>query len=178
MRPDDLEDAVDRALKQLPGPRAPRTLVPRVMAAIETERARTSSARSAFAKASAGSRRSSPLGSSAAYVGGPWLTWPLAWQVASVAALVVLGVGIARLWPDAQSAVLQSTPRGFADVTSFVMDVASKVSAVANVTRIVWHGLVEPLVGYLLVLVLVMCAACATFGAALGRVALGGVSQT
>jgi hypothetical protein len=153
MLPDDLEDVVDRALKQLPGPRAPRTLMPRVMAAIETERARTSSAR-------------------------PWLAWPLAWQVASVTALIVLGVGMARLWPGALSVVQQSTPPVFADVTSFVVDVARKASAAANVTRIVWHALVEPLVGYLLVLVLVMCAACATFGAALGRVALGGVSQT
>ncbi len=153
MLPGDLEDVVDRALKQLPGPRAPRTLVPRVMAAIETERARTSSAR-------------------------PWLAWPFAWQVASVAALIVLGVEIARLWPEAQSAVQQSTPTVVADVASFVGDVASKASAVANVTSIVWHALVQPLVGYLLVLVLVMCAACATFGAALGRVALGGVSQT
>ena len=153
MLPGDLEDLVDRALKQLPGPRAPRTLVPRVMAAIETERARSSSAR-------------------------PWLAWPLAWQVASVAALIVLGVEIARLWPEAQSAVQQSTPTVVANVASFVADVASKASAAANVTRIVWHALVQPLVGYLLVLVLVMCAACATFGAALGRVALGGVSQT
>lgn len=153
MLPGDLEDVVDRALKQLPEPRAPRTLVPRVMAAIETERARKSSAR-------------------------PWLAWPLAWQLASVAALIVLGVEGARLWPEAQSAVQQSTPTVIADVASFVADVASKASAVANVTRIVWHALVQPLVGYLLVLVLVMCAACATFGAALGRVALGGVSQT
>lgn len=153
MLPGDLEDVVDRALKQLPDPRAPRTLVPGVMAAIETERARTSSAR-------------------------PWLAWPLAWKVASVAALIVLGVGIARLWPEAQTAVQQSTPTVVADVVSFVADIANKASAAANVTRIVWHALVQPLVGYLLVLVLVMCAACATFGAALGRVALGGVSQT
>jgi hypothetical protein len=153
MLPDDLEDVVDRALKRLPGPRAPRTLVPRVMAAIEAERVRTSSAR-------------------------PWLSWPLAWQVASVTVLIVLGVGIARLWPGAQSVVQQSVSPVLSDVTTVVVDVASKASAVATVTRIVWRALVQPLVGYLLVLVLVMCAACATFGAALGRVALGGVSQT
>jgi len=153
MRPDDLEVVVDRALKQLPGPRAPRTLLPRVMAAIETQKVRPSSAR-------------------------PWLSWPLAWQVASVAAFIVLGVGIARLWPGAQSVVQQSASPAVSSIATFVVEAASKASAVANVVRIVWHALLEPLVGYVLVLVLVMCAACATFGAALGRVALGGVSQT
>jgi hypothetical protein len=74
--------------------------------------------------------------------------------------------------------VLQSTPPLFADAATFVVDAGNTAAAAANVTRIVWHGLVQPLVGYLLVLILVMCAACATFGAALGRVALGGVSQT
>lgn len=163
MHPDDLEGVVDRALKQLPRPSAPRTLMPRVMAAIETRTVRTSSARSAFAKAC---------------VGGPWLSWPLAWQVASVTVLVVLGVGIAGLWPGAQAVVQQSVSPVFTDVTTVVVDAARKASAVATVTRVVWNAFVQPLVGYVLVLVLVMCAACATFGAALGRVALGGVSQT
>ena len=155
MHPGDLEDVVDRALKQLPEPRAPRTLVPRVMAAIEARAAPGQRARGH------GSRGRSP------------------WQLASVAALIVLGVGVcARSGRRRSRPVQQSTPPVVADVTPFVADAASKASAVANVTRIVWHALVQPLVGYLLVLVLVMCAACATFGAALGRVALGGVSQT
>ncbi len=153
MLPDDLEDVVDRALKQLPAPRAPRTLLPRVMAAVEAQNVRTKST-------------------------WPWLSWPLAWQLASVTALIVFGVGIARLWPGTLSVVQQSTPSVLADVTTLMVDAASKAAAVANVTRIVWHAFVQPLVGYVLVLVLVMCAACATFGAALGRVALGEVSQT
>jgi hypothetical protein len=153
MLPDDLEDVVDRALRQLPAPRAPRTLLPRVMAAVEAQTVRTTSTR-------------------------PWLSWPLAWQLASVTALIVFGVGIARLWPDTLLVVQQSTPSVLADVTTLMADAVSKAAAVANVTRIVWHAFVEPLVGYVLVLVLVMCVACATFGAALGRVALGEVSQT
>jgi hypothetical protein len=153
MLPDDLEDVVDRALKQLPTPRAPRTLVPRVMAAIETGRVRRSRAR-------------------------PWLSWPLAWQVASMAVLVVLAVGIARLWPGAQAVVQQTTSPVLADVSTFVAEIASKASTAASVTRVIWNALVQPLVAYVLVLVLVMCAACAAFGAALGRVVLGGVPQT
>ncbi len=63
-------------------------------------------------------------------------------------------------------------------VTAFAAEAVSTAATVASVTRIVWHALVQPFVGYLLVLILVMCAACATFGAALGRVVLGGVPQT
>jgi hypothetical protein len=153
MLPDDLEDVVDRALKQLPAPRAPSTLVPRVMAAIETGRVRRSRAR-------------------------PWLSWPLAWQVASLAVIVVLAVGIARLWPGVQTVVQQTTSPVLGDVSTFLAGLASKASTAASVTRVIWNALVQPLVAYVLVLVLVMCAACAAFGAALGRVVLGGVPQT
>ena len=153
MLPDDLEDVVDRALKGLPAPRAPRTLVPRVMAAVEAGRARKPRAR-------------------------PWLAWPLAWQAASLAALVVLTVGIARLWPGAQAVVQQTTSPVLADVSTVVAEIASKASTAASVTRIIWNAIVQPLVAYVLVLVLVMCAACGAFGAALGRVVLGGVPQT
>jgi hypothetical protein len=157
MRPDDSEDVVDRALKRLPAPRAPQTLMPRVMAAIDARREQGSRAR-------------------------PWLVWPLAWQIASVTILIALGVGMARLWPHAPSIVPQATATlvggTLTEVSTFVSEAVSKASTVMNVIRIVWHALVQPLVAYVLVLVLVMCAACATFGAALGRVVLGGVPQT
>jgi len=157
MPPGDLEDLVDRALRQLPAPRAPQTLMPRVMAAIDAKRVPASRAR-------------------------PWLDWPLAWQVASVTILIAVGLGIARLWPHAPSVVPQATAAlvggALAEVSTFVAEATSRASTVVSVTRIVWHALVQPLVVYLLVLVLVMCAACATFGAALGRVVLGGVPQT
>lgn len=149
----DLEDAVDRALRQLPAPRAPATLVPRVMAAIEAERVRTSRAR-------------------------PWLAWPLAWQVASVAVVIAFAVGIAQLWPVTQAAIQQSVSPALGAAGASVVEAASRASTVVSVIRIIWHALVQPLVGYVLLLVLVMCAACATFGAALGRVVLGGVPQT
>jgi hypothetical protein len=160
MHPGDLEDVVDRALKRLPEPRAPHTLLPRVMAAVEDERA---------ARLAGSSRRTGAR---------PWLSWPLASQVASLAVLVVLAMGIARLWPQAQDVFQQSAPPVLADVATSVGKIASTATTVASVTRIVWNALVQPLVAYVLVLVLVMCAACVTFGAALGRVVLGGVPQT
>jgi hypothetical protein len=145
MHPDDLERIVDRALKQLPGPRAPRTLLPRVIAAIETGLVEKPSPR-------------------------PWLSWPLTWQVASLAALVVLGVGLSTLWPSVQSAVQPRIAPALTELTAAVADVTASASVVATVARTVWHVIVQPLLGYVLVLVLMMCAACAAFGAALGRV--------
>ena len=44
-------------------------------------------------------------------------------------------------------------------------------------TRIVWHA-AQPIVSVLLVPVLLMFAACAAFGTALDRVALGGTSRS
>jgi hypothetical protein len=67
--PADLEHLLDRELKQLPRPSAPRTLLPRVLAAtIE------------------------PADSPA--VTG-WFTWPRGWQVGSVAAVAAV---IAAAW--------------------------------------------------------------------------------
>jgi hypothetical protein len=156
MRPDDSEDVVDRALKRLPAPHAPHTLLPRVMAAVESRAA-----------------RSAPR---------PWLAWPLAWQIASVTILIALGVGMARFWPYAPSIVPEATAArvggSLTEVSTFIAEAMSAASTAVNVIRIVWHALLQPLVVYVLMIVLVMCAACATFGAALGRVVLGGVPQT
>ncbi|HUF24424.1 MAG TPA: hypothetical protein VMN81_09875 [Vicinamibacterales bacterium] len=73
MDPADLDRRLDRELRALPRPRAPLTLVPRVMAA---------AARQAAAPAPA------PTG---------WSTWPRSWQTAALAALVAVCAGIAWL---------------------------------------------------------------------------------
>ena len=91
MHPDDSDD-VDRALKGLPAPRAPRTLLPRVMAAVETRAAASSAPR-------------------------PWVDWPLVWQMASAALVIVFASGSRRLWPSAESAIGQSVAPVIASVT-------------------------------------------------------------
>ena len=118
----DLEQRVDRELRRLPAPRAPHTLLPRVLAAVE------------------------------AWVNRPWytrawFTWPLGWQVASVAlvALVVVGVW---LLPPAPASVVVTT----------------------NAGRVLWRTIVEPFLAYAFVIVVIMCLACAAFGAALSYV--------
>ena len=62
MDPADLETFVDGELRRLPLPRAPQTLLPRVLAAVEQWRERPWYARA-------------------------WFTWPLAWQSGRSAAL-------------------------------------------------------------------------------------------
>lgn len=65
MHDEDLDSLVDRRLRRLPPPRAPETLLPRVMAAV---------------------RRPAP----ARWYGRPWVEWPLVCQAASVALLAAL----------------------------------------------------------------------------------------
>lgn len=66
MDPVDLDERLDRDLKALPQPRAPRTLLPRVLAAtLERGPAATG-----------------------------WFTWPRTWQAGSMAALAALVTGV------------------------------------------------------------------------------------
>jgi hypothetical protein len=67
MDPVDLDDRLDRELKALPRPRAPRTLLPRVMAATVN--------------------RPQPAATG-------WSTWPLAWRAASGVALLLVVVAV------------------------------------------------------------------------------------
>jgi hypothetical protein len=118
----DLEQRVDRELRRLPAPRAPHTLLPRVLAAVE------------------------------AWVNRPWytrawFTWPMGWQVASVALVVLAFVGVWML-PPAPTSVVVTT----------------------NAGRVLWRTMVEPFLAYAFVIVVIMCLACAAFGAALSYV--------
>jgi hypothetical protein len=72
----DLERIVDRELRRLPAPRAPRSLAPRVMAAVAASRP-------------------------AAWYARPWLMWPVWMQAVSVIALAGLAAGAWSLWNEA-----------------------------------------------------------------------------
>ena len=118
----DLEQRVDRELRRLPAPRAPHMLLPRVLAAVE------------------------------AWVNRPWytrawFTWPLGWQVASVALVAAVFIGV-WLLPPAPPSVVVTT----------------------NAGRVLWRTIVEPFLAYAFVIVVIMCLACAAFGAALSYV--------
>jgi hypothetical protein len=141
MQPVDLETIVDRALRQLSPPRAPHTLLPRVLAAVQEW-----SRRPWYARA--------------------WFTWPAAAQIASVAALFLIIVGGAVLIATAQMAAGEALAR----VLSVVSPIAQRAEATMNAARVVWRALVEPLVVYAFGLVVLMCLACAAFGTALNHV--------
>src|SRR3954471_5314534 len=84
MDPADLDRLLDRELKSLPQPRAPRTLLPRVIAAT-LDRA----------------------GDASAATG--WSTWSRGWQLGSVAALVAVIAAAWLLLPAAPREITDAT---------------------------------------------------------------------
>ena len=148
----ELETVVDRALTALPSPRAPKTLLPRVMAAVAAaERARGRKARH------------------------PWFTWPLVWQAASLAGVALAAAAIYAAASLGGAGF--ATPAFLAPLVSWASPIIDTADATARAGAIVWDTYLRPVVPYLLAWVVLMAAACATFGLALGRVALGGASQ-
>lgn len=150
MTPDELERLVDRALAELPSPRAPRSLRPRVLAAIEPV----------------------PI------VGRPWFTWPWAAQVGSVVAALAVAVVVAWYWPLLVGAITARLPETLRVALGLVDSAAVTGSALGRVVEVTWGGVVMPLAKVVLVLTLMICTACAVCVAALGRLAPGGVSQS
>jgi len=148
MHPVDLATLVDRQLKQLPVRRAPHTLLPRVMAAVQ------------------------------AWTGRPWyerawFTWPLGWQLASIAFLILLAGGSAALLPEAVAAARAAVSTHTGGVMKELIRVVQPAHVTTNVARILGRALLEPLVAYAFALVVLMCLACAAFGTALNRVVFG-----
>ena len=142
MNPIDLETRIDRTLRRLPAPRAPLTLLPRVLAAVQEW-----SQRPWYSRA--------------------WFTWPIGGQIVSAAALILVVVAGALLTTSAQAVVDQATTRLF----SGVMPAAQEVEAMLNAARVVWHAVVEPFAVYAFAVVVLMWLACVAFATALGHVA-------
>jgi hypothetical protein len=146
----DLETLAGRKLKRLPVPRAPRTLLPRVLAAAE-----------------AWTRRP--------WYERAWFTWPIGWQAASIVGLAATGWVTGIVLQDAQLALARAgaliegyasgAVSGFAEPTTFAL----------TAVRIVGRALLEPLLPYRLALAALMGLACAAVGAALNRVVPGKV---
>lgn len=146
MDPADLERLIDRELRKLPPPRAPRTLAPRVMAAVQDAMHRPWYSRA-------------------------WLTWPIGWQVASVALLLGLVAGSAMLMPTVQDAASALT--FVSDVRGDVAERARDVEVATTAVRVLWRSLLAPVVPYAFGLVSLMCVACAVFGTALNHLVFG-----
>jgi hypothetical protein len=87
----------------------------------------------------------------------PWMAWPLALQALSVAALAVVLAGL-----TASSGALPSIENPLSGAGA---DVRTTLQAAAVLRR----ALVEPVLGYVIILGLIMSSACAGLGAALAR---------
>ena len=143
---DDLERLIDRELRALPPPQAPRGLLPRIMTAVEDRAQRPWHTRA-------------------------WLQWPVGWQLAS--ALVLLGVVASGsvLLPQLRDAVMALT--FVANVRGDVAESAREVEVATTAVRVVWRTLLAPVVPWAFGLITLMCAACAVFGTALNHLVFG-----
>ena len=145
MHPADLETLVGRELRRLPMPRAPHTLLPRVLAAV-----RAWAERPWYERA--------------------WFTWPLTWQTASIAALILIVGGGAVLLPKTIAAAGAAASTFTGRVVADVAPVTQIAEVTTNAVRVIWRVLLEPVVVYAFAIVLLMWLACAALGAALTRV--------
>ena len=89
-----------------------------------------------------------------------WFEWSVWAQMASVLGFVVLVAGAALLWPSVEAVALQAAPTDAVRVASLLF-------------RMVW----QPFMVWVVAGVTVTILFCATVGALLGRVALGGASR-
>ena len=140
----DLETVIGRELRQLPPPRAPHTLLPRVLAAVQAWTMRP-------------------------WYQRPWFTWPLGWQMGLSAALILLVTGGGLLLPGASAAVWTFSAPAIGEIAG----AAGRAAVAVNTAAVLWRALVAPVVPYVFGLALLMCLACAAFGAALNHVAFG-----
>ena len=146
MHPADLEVLSDAELRRLPVPRAPRTLLPRVLAAVATW-----SMRPWYARA--------------------WFTWPVAGQIAATLALTA---GSAVLLTRAQPLFSRSA-RLFGAASSPLADVINgdvigRLGAMATAAEVVYRVLLVPIMPMASILVILMSLTCAAFVVALKHV--------
>ena len=118
MHPDELRDLVHRELAQLPAPRAPRTLLPRVLATIQQELPQP-------------------------WYGLPWVRWPALWQGLSVVALVGLVLGFSLASPSFEPGVMGVVTQRTNEVTG---DVLASVRAAQVLWQVLLGPYVVPLI--------------------------------
>lgn len=145
----DFERRVDRALKSLPPPAAPDTLMPRVMAAI--------------ARADR-----------APWYSRAWLAWPRAAQAASVIALAAIGFAVWWQLPvvSGWASGLESIGAPLSAGLSAALDWAATGVAVG---RAIWL-VAAPFVLYFVLIAVMTSLMVAAFWAVIDRLALGGAS--
>lgn len=152
MDPRELESLIDRQLRRLPEPRAPRSLLPRVMAAVAEAR------RPWYARA--------------------WRTWPIGLQIASALGCLAAIAAMSLALPTVQTWLVADSSPLWTDLASRAGRIVVHTEDFGRAAEVVWRALIAPVATAALVPVLMMCAASLAFGAALSRLAFRGVSQS
>ncbi len=149
MNPIDLEQFIDAELKRLPALSAPRTLLPRVLAAAAAEKPHPQSARG-------------------------WAVWPRGWQFAGGVVAAAALVGIWRLGAFALPFIAQMLSIGeFGRAAA----VSRSADDTATVVRVLWEVLLQPVATYVSILAISLALACALLWTAVERLAPGGASH-
>jgi hypothetical protein len=153
MDPAELERLMHRALRALPEPRAPRTLLPRVLAAVAAEASRP-------------------------WYGRAWASWPLHWQLVSAAVAIMVMAAATVVGPGMAAGMLEFAARTSLPLSTQLTVAISGIGAIWEAAQIVWE-IVAPAARVVALWLLVMSAACVAFGTALDRViALGGAAES
>jgi hypothetical protein len=147
MNPIDLEQLVDAELKRLPAPRAPRTLLPRVLAAAAAQERHARPARG-------------------------WAVWPRPWQVAGGLIAIVIFAGIWKLAAIARPFMTELMPSGGRAAAW-----TRSADDAATVVRVLWEVVLQPVATYVSILAISLALACALLWTAVERLAPGGASQ-
>ena len=144
----ELERFVGRRLRALPVPRAPRTLLPRILAA-----ARAWSDRPWYAR--------------------EWFTWPIGWQIGSLALLAASLSAAVVVIPAAQMMLVSAASSWSGTIAIDVPQLAESLQISTSAMGVIWRALVQPFLPYVFVIVVLMCGACASVVLALNRVVFG-----
>jgi len=148
MNPIDLEQLVDSELKRLPTPHAPRTLMPRVLAA------------------TAARPDAKPV--------RDWTAWSRAWQFAGGTVAAATLIGLWKLVAFSAPLLQQLLPGiGFSRAASFTRG----ADDAATVVRVLWDVVLQPVATYVSILTISFALACALLWTAVERLAPGGASQ-
>jgi hypothetical protein len=156
MDPADLEQEIAAALRRLPSPRAPRSLMPRVMEAVRA-------------------RSEEP------WYRGPWFRWPAAGRMAA-GGMALLLIAASAWWMPSALAVTARTmvAIGGSIAESITQQVSwqppeniRRVLELAAALQAVWRTLLAPLVFYASAFAVVMGGVFALCAAVLTRVTLG-----
>jgi len=152
MTHDELRDPIGQALRDLTAPKAPPTLLPRVLEAIRA-------------------REAEP------WYRRPWVRWPRAVQVGSLVAVVATVALFGVVLPAIQATAFGEASGTLGTVLTLTTGLGRALGALANAAGSVWNAVVGPVVALAFVVGLCLSVTCAGVGVALRKIALGGVIE-